>query len=281
MKQLLSSIARRPSLAAGAIITAALILTGLVALFWTPADPAKMQIASKLQPPLATGLLGTDHFGRDVLSRLMAGIGNSLSTASLAVLAGSLAGTMIGLFAATRPGMVQALAMRICDIIFAVPPILSAMLLGAFIGPGRYTAIIAIAVFMIPVFARMTMTSAMQIWTRDYVTASLAMGRSRLFVTVGHVMPNIAGQIIVQFTIQSGLAILTEAGLGFLGVGMPPPAPTLGRMLAESQTYLASAPWLAIVPGMAIVLAVSGLNLLGDGLRDLLDPAHNSRQASE
>ncbi len=165
--------------------------------------------------------------------------------------------------------------MRACDIIFSIPPILSAMLFGAFIGAGRFTAIIAIAVFMVPVFARVTLSAARQIWTRDYVMAAVSMGRNRAKITYVHVLPNITNQILVQVTIQLGLAILTEAGLSFLGLGMPPPTPTWGRMLSDSQTFMGQAPWLALLPGSAIALAVLGLNMLGDGLRDLLDPRDN------
>jgi peptide/nickel transport system permease protein len=150
------------------------------------------------------------------------------------------------------------------------------MMLGAFIGSGRFTAIIAIAVFMVPVFARLTLAAAKQIWARDYVTAAIGIGRSRARITLVHILPNISNQIIVQVTIQLGLAILTEAGLSYLGLGMPPPAPTWGRMLADSQTFFSQAPWLAIMPGLAIALAVLGLNMLGDGLRDLLDPRTKS-----
>jgi peptide/nickel transport system permease protein len=146
------------------------------------------------------------------------------------------------------------------------------MMLGAFIGSGRFTAIVAIAVFMVPVFARLTLAGARQIWSRDYVTAAIGMGCSKGRITLVHVLPNIANQIIVQVTVQLGLAILTEAGLSFLGLGMPPPAPTWGRMLADSQTFFGQAPWLALMPGLTIALAVLGLNMLGDGLRDLLDP---------
>jgi len=167
--------------------------------------------------------------------------------------------------------------MRACDVIFALPPILSAMILGAFLGTGRLTAIIAIATFMVPVFARVALSSALQAWSRDYVMAARAIGNTPFSITMRHVLPNILSGIIVQATIQLGLAILTEAGLSFLGLGVPPPAPTWGRMLADAQTYLGLAPWLAILPGLAIALSVLGFNMLGDGLRDLLDPREARR----
>lgn len=273
----LSLILRRPNLAIGAAVILVLVALALVSLVWTPVAPTRMQIVHKLKPPLAFGLLGTDQFGRDIASMLMVGAWNSLSTAALAVALGGAAGTALGVVAAARRGLVEAFVMRVNDVIFAVPPILSAMMLGALIGSGRFTAIIAIAVFMVPVFARVTASAARQIWARDFVLAARGAGKGAFLITVEHVLPNIAGQIVVQATIQLGLAILTEAGLSFLGLGMPPPAPTWGRMLADAQTYLATAPWLAVLPGLAIALTVLGFNMLGDGLRDLMDPRDRGR----
>ncbi len=267
----------RPNLLIGGIIIGVLVAVALVSLVWTPLPPAKMQIVHKLQPPLAFGLLGTDQFGRDLLSMLMAGAWNSLSIAASAVVVGGFLGTLLGVISAARRGLFEAVIMRANDVIFAVPPILSAMMLGAFIGTGRFTAIIAIAVFMVPVFARVTASAALQIWSRDYVLAARGAGKGTIRITLEHILPNISNQIIVQATIQLGLAILTEAGLSFLGLGMPPPAPTWGRMLADAQTYLAAAPWLAVLPGLAIALTVLGFNMLGDGLRDLLDPREKRR----
>ena len=161
-----------------------------------------------------------------------------------------------------------------------MPPIVSAMMLGALLGPGRLTAITAIAVFMIPVFARLARGAALQVWARDYVLAARGAGRSTAAITLGHVLPNIAGTLVVQATIQLGLAILTEAGLSYLGLGVRPPNPSWGRMLSDAQTYLSQAPHLAIAPGIAIALSVLGLNLLGDGLRDALDPTLKGRGAT-
>lgn len=269
-------ILRRPNLAIGGAIILALVAIALLSLIWTPLPPAKMQIIHKLKPPLDYGL-GTDQFGRDIASMLMVGAWNSLSTAAAAVALGGSLGTALGVLAAARRGVTEAFVMRANDVIFAVPPILSAMMLGALMGSGRFTAIIAIAVFMVPVFARVTASAGQQIWSRDYVLAARGAGKGPFLITVEHVLPNISNQIIVQATIQLGLAILTEAGLSFLGLGMPPPAPTWGRMLADAQTYLATAPWLAILPGLAIALTVFGFNMLGDGLRDLLDPREKGR----
>lgn len=268
---------RRANLMAGALIILALVGVAIVSLFWTPVPPAKMQITHKLEPPFGFGLLGTDQLGHDVLSMLMAGCWNSLSISVSAVAIGGMIGTIIGVSAAAQRGLFEALVMRACDVIFALPPILSAMILGAFLGTGRSTAIIAIAVFMVPVFARVALGAALQAWSRDYVLAARAIGNTQLSITLRHVLPNIMGSIIVQATIQLGLAILTEAGLAFLGLSVPPPAPTWGRMLADAQTYFHVAPWLALLPGLAIALSVLGFNLLGDGLRDLLDPREATR----
>jgi peptide/nickel transport system permease protein len=270
-------LSRRMNLIAGLAIVGLLLATALLSLVWTPLPPARMQIIHKLQPPFSFGILGTDQFGRDVLSMLMVGCWNSLSISITAVFIGGALGTIAGISAAAIRGAFETLLMRICDVVFALPPILSAMILGAFLGPGRFTAIVAIAVFMIPVFARVVLATALQAWSRDYVMAARAIGNSRLTISVRHVLPNILNQIIVQVAIQLGLAILTEAGLSFLGLGMAPPAPTWGRMLADAQTYLALAPWLAILPGLAIALSVFGFNMLGDGLRDLLDPREARR----
>lgn len=268
---------RRKNLITGTIVIGLLTAIALLSLFWTPLPPAKMQIIHKLQPPLVFGLFGTDQFGRDVLSMLMVGCWNSLSIAVSAVAIGGTLGSIAGVSAAAIRGPYEALLMRACDVIFALPPILSAMVLGAFLGPGRFTAITAIAVFMIPVFARVTLATSLQAWSRDYVLAAQAIGNSRFTISLRHVLPNIMSQIIVHAAIQLGLAILTEAGLSFLGLGMAPPAPTWGRMLADAQTFLSLAPWLAILPGLAIALTVFGFNMLGDGLRDLFDPREASR----
>ncbi|KMO31915.1 peptide ABC transporter permease [Methylobacterium variabile] len=265
------------TLLVGAVLTALLVGVALLSLVWTPEDPARMRILQKLRGPLVSGLLGTDHLGRDLASMLMRGAFNSLTIAFAAVGLGAVLGTLAGVAAAAGPRF-DAVLMRVCDALFALPPILSAIMLGALLGPGAPTAIIAIGVFMIPVFARVTRGAAMQIWAREYIMAARMAGKGTVRITLEHVLPNIAGQIIVQVTIQLAMAILTEAGLSFLGLGLPPPAPTWGRMLAESQTYLTQAPHLALAPGLAIAAAVLGLNLLGDGLAARLDPRR--RQAS-
>jgi peptide/nickel transport system permease protein len=265
------------TLAVGTALTALLIVTALVSTFWTPEDPTRVRVALRLKAPLEVGFLGTDHFGRDVASLLMAGAWNSLAIAWPAVLLGAALGIAIGCAAAASRGIVDEIAMRASDVVFAFPAVLSAIMIGALLGSGPMAAVLAIAIFNIPVFARVTRSVALQVWTFDYIAAARSVGKHPLRITWEDVLPNIAGVLIVQVTIQLALAILTEAGLSYLGLGVRPPNPSWGRMLSDAQTYLAQAPHLAIAPGVAIALSVLGLNLLGDGLRDALDPTLRGR----
>lgn len=264
-------------LVAGAVLTILLVVLALVSLVWTPQPTSGIRILLKLQPPLSSGLLGTDQLGRDVFSLLMAGAANSFAIAAAAVALGGTLGTVTGLLAAIRGGWTETLTMRGCDVLFAFPPILSAMLLGVVLGPGRLTAVVAIAAFMVPVFARVARASGARILALDYILAARCAGKGAARIAAEHVLPNIAGDLLVQATLQLGLAILAEAGLSFLGLGPTPPAPSWGRMLADARTYVQLAPWLAIAPGAAVALAVLGLNLLGDGLRDRFDPRLRGR----
>lgn len=275
-----SRLRLNPALVIGGILTALLIGTALLSLVWTPEPPTRVRVALRLKGPLDVGLLGTDHFGRDVVSLLMAGAWNSLAIAWPAVLLGAAIGTAVGCAAAAWKGIADEIAMRVSDVVFAFPAVLSAIMIGALVGSGPMAAILAIAVFNIPVFARVTRGVAQQVWTLDYIAAARALGKPPLRITFEDVIPNIAGALIVQVTIQLALAILTEAGLSYLGLGVRPPNPSWGRMLSDAQTYLSQAPHLAIAPGLAIALSVLGLNLLGDGLRDALDPTLRSRSAA-
>ncbi|HEU6442381.1 MAG TPA: ABC transporter permease [Microvirga sp.] len=275
-----SSLRPNTALVIGGVLTALLIATALLSLVWTPEVPTRVRVAMRLKAPLEAGLLGTDHFGRDVTSLLMVGAWNSLAIAWPAVLLGAAIGTAIGCAAAAWKGIADEIAMRASDVIFAFPAVLSAIMIGALVGSGPLAAILAIAVFNVPVFARVTRGVALQVWTLDYIAAARAIGKHPLRITWEDVMPNIAGALIVQVTIQLALAILTEAGLSYLGLGVRPPNPSWGRMLSDAQTYLSQAPHLAIAPGLAIALSVLGLNLLGDGLRDALDPTLKGRGAA-
>jgi peptide/nickel transport system permease protein len=251
----------------GGALTASFIVIALIAQFWTPYDPRALSIAEKLQAPSAHHWFGTDQFGRDVLSMIMAGAKNSVGVALLSVIIGLFIGMPLGLLAAARRGAVDEFIMRGNDLIFAFPALLLAILITAVFGPGAVNAIIAIGIFNIPVFARVTRGGALQLWTRDYTLAARAAGKGRMRISAEHILPNIVGLLIVQGTIQFSLGVIAEAGLSYVGLGAQPPTPSWGRMLNEAQTLTALAPTLALFPGFAVLLFVLGLNLLGEGLR--------------
>jgi peptide/nickel transport system permease protein len=263
---------RHPSFALGAALSALLLLAALVALVWSPYPPADIDIPNKLQGASAAHWFGTDSLGRDIASQLLVGAQASILVGVFAVLIGFSIGTALGLLASARGGWVEEGVMRLSDFAFAFPALLSAIMLGAIYGPGLVTGIVAIGIFNVPVFARVTRAAANAIWSREYVLAARAAGKNRWQITWHHVVPNIASALIVQATNQFATAIIAEAALSYLGLGTQPPMPSWGRMLNEAQTQMFQAPMLAVYPGMAIVLAVLGLNLMGDGLRDLLDP---------
>ena len=251
-----------------------LILTGVavLSLFWTPYDPIKINIRGRLASPSFEHWLGTDHFGRDILSIIMAGAQNSITVGVVAVSIGMLLGVALGLWASARRGWTEEMLMRLSDFMFAFPAILLAIMLVAAMGPGAINAIVAIGIFAVPIFARLTRGAANAIWAREFVLAAQAAGKGRFRITLEHVLPNITSVRVVQATIQFAIAILAEAALSYLGIGSQPPTPSWGRMLSEAQTMIFLNPWLAVYPGVAIALSVLGLNLLGDGLRDIIDP---------
>ena len=263
---------RHPSFVTGGVLVLVLVLAATVSLVWQPYPPADIDIPNKLASPSAAHWLGTDSLGRDIASQLLVGSQNSIVVGVVAVGIGLTLGVALGCLAAARRGWVDELVMRASDFAFAFPALLSAIMLTAIYGPGLLTSIVAIGIFNIPVFARLARASARSVWTRDYVLAARAAGKGAWRITVDHVLPNIANVLIVQATIQFALAILAEAALSYLGLGTQPPQPSWGRMLNEAQTMLFEAPRLAVYPGVTIALAVLGLNLMGDGLRDLLDP---------
>jgi peptide/nickel transport system permease protein len=263
---------RHPSFAFGAALSLLLLVAAVLSLVWSPYPPAEIDIPHKLQGGGAAHWFGTDSLGRDIASQLLVGAQASILVGVFAVLIGFSIGTALGLLASARGGWVEEGVMRLSDFTFAFPALLSAIMLGAIYGPGLATGIVAIGVFNIPVFARVTRAAANAIWAREYVLAARAAGKGRWRITLDHVLPNIASALIVQATNQFATAIIAEAALSYLGLGTQPPMPSWGRMLNEAQTQMFQAPMLAVYPGMAIVLAVLGLNLMGDGLRDLLDP---------
>ncbi len=249
------------------------VLAVLLSFFWTPFDVTVLDISEKLLPPSSRHLLGTDHFGRDMLSMLMVGARTSIAVAIIAVGIGVAAGVPLGLLAAANRGsLLDEIIMRGNDLVFAFPSLVIAILITAVFGPSAVNAILAIGIFNIPVFARVTRGAALSLWTLDYIMAARVAGKRALRISLEHILPNIANVLIVQGTIQFSLGILAEAGLSYVGLGAQPPTPSWGRMLADAQTMIYTTPRLAILPGLAIVLAVLGLNLMGDGLRDFLDP---------
>ncbi|MBQ0933910.1 ABC transporter permease [Ideonella paludis] len=263
---------RHRSFMLGAVLVALVAGVALLSLVWQPYPPAELDIPNKLQGPSSLHWLGTDSLGRDIASQLMVGAQSALMVGLLAVGWGLVLGLALGLLAAARRGWVDEVLMRAVDFGFAFPALLTAILLAAAQGPGLATSIIAIGLFNIPVFMRVTRAAALNVWARDYILAARLSGLGTWAITRSHVLPNIAAPLIVQATIQCALAILAEAALAFLGLGTQAPQPSWGRMLADAQLQLFNAPLLALWPGLAIATTVLGLNLLGDGLRDLLDP---------
>lgn len=263
---------RHPSFVIGCSLSLLLVLAALLSLVWQPHPPAEIDMAKKLLPPGGTHWLGTDTFGRDIVSQLLVGAQASILVGVIAVGIGLVAGVALGCVAAARRGWVEELIMRASDFTFAFPALLTAIMLTAIYGPGLALSIVAIGIFNIPVFARITRGAANAVWSREYVLAARTAGKGGWRITWDHVLPNIASQLIVQASISFATAILAEAALSYLGLGTQPPQPSWGRMLSEAQTLLFQAPLLAVWPGVAIVLSVLGLNLMGDGLRDLLDP---------
>jgi peptide/nickel transport system permease protein len=259
--------AASPGVIAGAAITVIFIAMAIVAHFWTPYDPATLDIVGKLQAPGRHHWFGTDQLGRDVLSMIMAGAKESVGVAFLSVVIGVAFGVPAGLIAAARGGWLDEVIMRGNDLIFAFPALLLAILITAVLGPGAVNAIIAIGIFNIPVFARVTRGGALELWTRDYTSAARVAGKGRLRISFEHILPNLVALLSVQGTIQFSLGVIAEAGLAYVGLGAQPPIPSWGRMLNDAQTLTAVAPSLALYPGCAVLLFVLGLNLLGDGLR--------------
>jgi peptide/nickel transport system permease protein len=260
-------------LVAGAALFAAFAVAAAVSLVWTPHAVDQIAISERMLRPGDGYLLGTDHFGRDILSMLMVGARTSIAVALLSVVVGLCVGVPLGLFAAARRGgLVDDIIMRGNDLIFAFPPLVLAILITAVFGPSAVNAILAIGVFNVPVFARVARGGALSLWTLDYVRAAEVAGKGKARISFEHILPNIANLLIVQGTIQFSVGILFESALSYVGLGVQPPVPSWGRMLADAQTMISLAPHMALLPGIAIVLTVLGLNLMGDGLRDVLDP---------
>jgi len=248
------------------------IIVALFASVLAPYSPIEQHAKDRLQEPNANYWLGTDEFGRDILSRLMHGATNSLRIAITSVAIACLVGSALGMIAGYVGGVFDNAMMRVMDLFFAFPAILLALTIVAALGPGAINTILAIAVVYTPIFARVARAPVLSLKTTEFVQAAQAIGARHPHILLRHILPNALAPIIVQITLALSWAMLTEAGLSFLGLGTIPPAPSWGSMLSESRKMMEIAPWMAIFPGLAIMLGVLGFNLLGDGLRDALDP---------
>ena len=265
----------------GLIITIFIFFVSFISIIWTPYDITVLNIQDKLIPPGNTlHLLGTDHFGRDIASMIMLGAKTSLLVAFTATFLGIVIGVPLGLVAASRAGdPLDDIIMRGNDLIFAFPALVIAILITAILGPSITNAIIAIGIFNIPVFARITRGAALSVFTLDFILAARVCGKNHIQICIEHVLPNIMSILIVQSTIQFSLGILAESGLSYVGLGTQPPMASWGRMLADSQTMISFAPHLALAPGISIIVTVLAINIMGDGLRDYLDPKLRKKSA--
>jgi peptide/nickel transport system permease protein len=256
----------------GLAITLALLITAAVSLVYTPRDPLEMSISGRLQGPSEAHPFGTDQFGRDLLSRVMSGAVTSLLVGVIAVGIGMGIGVVLGMLSGYFGGWLDEVFMRLMDAVQGFPAILSALLIAAVFHPSITISMVAIGVAFLPIFARLTRASFLEFRDREFVLAARALGAGDPALIVRHILPNTVPPLIVQATISFPVAILAEAALSYLGLGTQPPNPSWGLMLKESQAFMGTNPWYAVFPGSAIALTVLGLNLFGDGLRDLLDP---------
>lgn len=266
------------SLLIGAVLVGLVILLALVSFIWTPYPPDATVPADRLQGSSAAHLMGTDQYGRDTLSWIMCGARIALGVGIVSVAVAMVVGVPLGVFAGvTRIGWLSALIMRFNDVLLAFPALLLAIVFSAVFGPGTTPAMVAVGIASIPGFARVARSGTMQVMSSEYVLAARAANRTPLAIAAHHVLPNIAGMVVVQASVAFALAILAEAGLSFLGLGTQLPTPSWGKMLQDSQQFLGSHPELALWPGLFIAAAVLGFNLLGDGLRDRFDPKLRGR----
>ncbi|MBB6487403.1 ABC transporter permease [Rhizobium lusitanum] len=256
----------------GIIVLVYVVLAILGTLGVTPHDPLMQNRIDRLHAPSLTYWMGTDLFGRDVASRLMHGIGESFTVAFFSVAVATAIGTLLGLTAAWSGKRWDGVIMRTMDVLLAFPAILLALLIIAIVGPGTWTSVAAIAIVYTPIFTRVVRGPALSLKGRDFVDAARTFGSSRSYILTRHLLLNLVAPLTVQVTLALAWSLLTEAGLSFLGLGTQPPASSLGLMLSDSRNLMETAPWLLIFPGVTIMISILGFNLLGDALRDILDP---------
>lgn len=263
---------RKTSLYTGSSIVVFLLITVIVSSFFTPYSPIKMNIPRRFGPPTQSHWFGTDQYGRDIFSRVLAGSKITLFVGTIAVGVGLIVGLLIGTLASLEYRWLNEMLMRFMDILYAFPPLLTALLLTSIYGPSITNTIISIGIFNIPIFARLARANFITLKEKQFVEAAEALGRNKAEIIVNHLLPNSVSPLVVQSSIQFAVAILAEAGLSYLGLGVQPPHASWGLMLKQAQTFMTISPWLAMFPGLAIVISVLGFNMLGDGLRDALDP---------
>jgi len=256
----------------GLVLTGLFVVTALLAPLVAPYDPTAFTLGQQLRPPSSANLLGTDELGRDILSRVLWGARITLLITLGAVLVSLVVGTTLGVLAGFRGGWSDTLIMRVMDVLLAMPGFLLAIAIIAALGAGTFNVVVAVGIFSIPAFARVARGSTLSVKQQDYVLAARALGAPDGGIMVRHVLPNVAPPLVVQTTLRLATAILTASGLSFLGLGPQPPTPEWGAMLSTGRNYITSSPQLATIPGLAILLVAVGFNLLGDGLRDALDP---------
>jgi len=256
----------------GACISLTMVLLSILAPWISPYDALRQNVYHRLSPPERSHLLGTDEYGRDVLSRILTGAQISFLVSLVSIALGMVLGTLMGVIAGYAGGKVEAGLMRLLDIIMSFPDEIFGVMVMIVLGSGMENVIIAITVLMIPRFARMAHAPTLAIKEADYIASAKAIGASHFRIILRHILPNIFGEILVMSTLWLGTAIRLEASLSFLGVGVPPPTPTLGNMVRMGVDFLAAAPWISVFAGLAILISIFGFNLLGDGLRDITDP---------
>jgi len=265
-------LAGNPVTVLSALVLGAVVVIAVTASFITPYGVNDVDVPQALRPPSGAHWMGTDELGRDVLSRVLMGVQASMKVAVVSVAFAAVVGVTLGVLAGYRGGWLDTVVMRIVDVMFAFPVLLLALAIVAVLGPGLTTTILAIGVVYVPIFARVARASTLSVRLEPYVAMSRTMGTGSGFILTRHILPNITGPLIVQTSLSLAFAILSEAALSFLGLGLQPPQPSLGRMIFDSQGFVTLAWWMAVFPGLAIFVIVLACNLLGDGLRDVLDP---------